>query len=53
MSEKNTDNGIIKEKAVIISKTNCIIDTKTRTIIIEYYKQEILSKIYHLRTVKE
>ena len=38
MSEKSIDNGIVKEKAVIISKTDYIMDIKTRTVIIGYYR---------------
>ena len=53
MSKKSTDNRIVKEKAVITSKTDRIMDTKTRTVIIEYYRQEILFKIFYLRTIKE
>jgi hypothetical protein len=36
MSEKSTDNGIVEEKAVIISKIDYIMDMKTRTVIIGY-----------------
>ncbi len=48
MSEKSIDNRIVKEKAVVMSKTNCVINAKARTVIIGYYRQEALSKILYL-----
>jgi hypothetical protein len=45
---KSTDDGTIEDKAAVLSKANRIIDTKVRTVIIGYYKQEALSKILHL-----
>jgi hypothetical protein len=53
MSEKSTDNRIVKEKAVVTSKTDRVMDTKARTVIMGYYGQEALSKILYLRTAKE
>jgi hypothetical protein len=53
MSEKSTDNGIVEEKVIVTSKTNCVMDVKTRTVIMGYCEQEALSKILHLRTAKE
>ena len=38
MPIKSTDNRIVKDKIVIINKTNYIMDIKTRIIIIGYYK---------------
>jgi hypothetical protein len=37
----------------MISKANYIIDAKARIVIIGYYRQEALSKILYLQTVKE
>ncbi len=53
MPVKNTDNRIVKDKVIIINKTNYIINIKTRIIIIGYYKQKVLSKILYLQTIKE
>ena len=53
MSVKSIDNGIVKDKVIVISKTDCIMDIKTRIVIIEYYKQEVLFKIFYLRIIKE
>jgi hypothetical protein len=50
---KSTDDGTVKDKAAVISKANRVIDAKARTVIIGYYRQEALSKILYLRTVKE
>ena len=52
-SEKSTDDGTVEEKAVVTSKTDRIMDTKARTVIMGYCRQEALSKILHLRTAKE
>jgi hypothetical protein len=53
MSEKSTDDGIVKEKVVVTSKTDRVMDMKARTVIMGYCGQEALSKIFHLRTAKE
>ena len=53
MPVKSTDNRIVKDKVIVISKTNCIMDVKARIVIIGYYRQEILSKIFYLQTIKE
>ena len=53
MSEKSTDNGIVEEKVVVTSKTDCVMDVKARTVIIGYCGQEALSKILYLWTAKE
>ena len=50
---KSTDDGTVEDKAAVISKANRVIDAKARTVIIGYYRQEALSKILYLRTVKE
>ena len=53
MPIKNTNNRIVKDKVIIINKTNYIIDIKTRIVIIGYYKQKVLFKIFYLQTIKE
>jgi hypothetical protein len=48
MSIKGIDNKIVKGKVAIINKANYIIDIKAKIIIIRYYRQEALFKIFYL-----
>ena len=52
MPIKSIDNRTVKGKAVVSraidTKASYIMDTKTRTVIIGYYRPEALSKILYL-----